>query len=136
MKHLMKYLSTPLAFAAVFLLFGAPSAPGVAAVEAVIRVDTGIGDCAMAYAGSNDGMGESGCVDIASNPYTNPCVSCEEAADRRDYLLYYGIALSAGGAIMGASGVGVFGMAILAGTAAASFSAATYIARKMEDIGC
>ena len=52
MKHLMKFLTGPLAFTAVFLLFGTPSAPAVELVPTV-------GGAAVAYAGSEDGMSEN-----------------------------------------------------------------------------
>lgn len=61
MKHLLKYLATPATFVAAFILFGAPSAPGVAAVEVVANVSTGVGGEAYALCGGElHGYGTSG----------------------------------------------------------------------------
>ena len=74
MKHLMKYLTMPLAFAAVFLLFGTPSAPGVAAVEAVAGVSAGVGGCAMAYGPGEDPRDMPAmCGNTPCPPPPDPC---------------------------------------------------------------
>lgn len=130
MKHLMKYLSTPLAFAAVFLLFGTPSA---------VATDILLPSCgvAEAYAGGEDGMEESGlCAYQMLEGSGWRCVRCDEARDRRDNLTYYGIGVSVLAGIMGASGVGIFGMVLLSGTAGASFASAKWISSRMEEVGC
>ena len=54
MKQMLKYLGTPMALVVAFLLFGAPSAPGVTAVEAVADVAVDVGGCAVAYAPGED----------------------------------------------------------------------------------
>ena len=78
MKHLMKHLSAPLAFVLTFLAFGTPSAP---LADSLLPSS---GDC-LAYAGGDDGMGESGCVDLANYIDYGNCFSCSEASDAKEF---------------------------------------------------
>lgn len=81
MRHLMKYLTAPLAFAAVFLLFGTPSAPGLAGVEALAGVSVGVGGYALAYGPGEDQR------DLP-DPYNPPSDSCESGSDAFGEAIY------------------------------------------------
>ena len=48
MKHLLQYLGTPTTLVVAFFLVGAPSAPGVTAIETLVGVSVGVGGCAVA----------------------------------------------------------------------------------------
>ena len=76
LKHLVKHLSAPLAFVIAFALFGAPSAPGVAVVDAVAEESTGVGGRAYAFGPGdnerglpdpNDLYGNTACQDVVAS---------------------------------------------------------------------
>ena len=139
MKHLMKYLTTPLAFAAVFLLFGTPSAPGMAAVEAATGVSTGVGGCAHAFYDpdptkdpgrvDSDGDGYPDTQDACPNDATNTCDMCGSVeymnnAFTESALVLGGVALLSAGVPAAALFLSVFAL----GYGAASYYIQNYYA--------